>query len=179
MPGQGLAPAPMPPCPLGRRPLSEGRGRGVEFAQARADGDARQPGGLRDAGDPTPPDRSGLGRRPESPIPLDEHRLKAGELWRGDDLVFTTGIGTMMSQHNIRRDFRKITIAAGLGDDWVPRELRHTFVSILSAGGAPVEEIARVAGHRQTSTTELVYRRELRPVIATGAELMDKVFSRE
>jgi hypothetical protein len=46
----------------------------------------------------------------------------------------------------------------------------------MSAGGVPVEEIARVAGHRQTSTTELVYRRELRPVITTGAELMDKVF---
>ena len=41
----------------------------------------------------------------------------------------------------------------------------------------PVEEIARLAGYKQTSTTELVYRRELRPVITTGAELMDKVFS--
>ena len=40
----------------------------------------------------------------------------------------------------------------------------------------PVEEIARLAD-KQTSTTELVYRRELRPVITTGAELMDKVFS--
>jgi integrase len=104
-------------------------------------------------------------------------RLKAGELWRGGDLVFTTGDGTMMTQHNIRREFRNITNAAGLGTAWVPRELRHTFVSIMSAGGVPVEEIARVAGHRQTSTTELVYRRELRPVITTGAELMDKVFS--
>jgi hypothetical protein len=35
-----------------------------------------------------------------------------------------------------------------------------------------------VAGHNQTSTTELVCRRELRPVIINGAELMDKVFSR-
>ena len=41
-----------------------------------------------------------------------------------------------------------------------------------------VEEIVRVAGHKQTSTTELIYRRELRPVITTGAEVMDKVFSR-
>jgi hypothetical protein len=41
-----------------------------------------------------------------------------------------------------------------------------------------VEEIAPVAGHKQTSTTELIYRRKLRPVITTGAEVMDKVFSR-
>jgi integrase len=92
--------------------------------------------------------------------------------------VFTTSIGTMLDQHNIRREFRQITKAAGLGEGWVPRELRHTFVSIMSAGGVPVEEIARVAGHKQTSTTEVVYRRELRPVITTGAEVMDKVFAR-
>jgi integrase len=104
-------------------------------------------------------------------------RLKAGELWHDTGLVFTTTIGTMLDQHNIRRGFRQITRAAGLGDEWVPRELRHTFVSIMSAGGVPVEEIARVAGHQQTSTTELVYRRELRPVITTGAEIMDRIFS--
>jgi integrase len=106
-------------------------------------------------------------------------QLRAGELWQDSGLVFTTTIGTMLDQHNIRREFRQITKAAGLGEDWVPRELRHTFVSIMSAGGVPVEEIARVAGHKQTSTTELVYRRELRPVITTGAEIMDKVFSRQ
>ena len=104
-------------------------------------------------------------------------RLKAGEAWRDSGLVFTTTIGTMIDQHNVRRGFRQITRAAGLGEDWVPRELRHTFVSIMSAGGVPVEEIARLAGHQQTSTTELVYRRELRPVIATGAEIMDRIFS--
>jgi hypothetical protein len=46
----------------------------------------------------------------------------------------------------------------------------------MSADGVPVEEIARVAGHKQTNTTELVYRRELRPVITAGAEVMDTVF---
>jgi integrase len=104
-------------------------------------------------------------------------RLKVGELWQDTGLVFTTSAGKMLDQHNIRRQFRIITKAAGLGENWVPRELRHTFVSIMSAGGVPVEEIARVVGHKQTSTTELVYRRELRPVITTGAELMDSIFA--
>jgi len=104
-------------------------------------------------------------------------RLKAGELWQDTGLVFTTTIGTMLDQHNIRREFRQITQAAGLGDEWVPRELRHTFVSIMSADGVPIEEIARLAGHQKTSTTELVYRRELRPVITAGAEVMDRIFS--
>ena len=48
------------------------------------------------------------------------------------------------------------------------------------AGGGPVrgrliEEIARLAGHNRTATTELAYRHELRPVITTGAEVMDQI----
>jgi hypothetical protein len=47
----------------------------------------------------------------------------------------------------------------------------------MSDSGVPVEEIARLAGHSSSRTTEVVYRRELRPVITTGAKVMDKVFS--
>ena len=41
-----------------------------------------------------------------------------------------------------------------------------------------IEEIARLAGHASTRTTEVVYRRELRPVITTGAEIMDEIFGK-
>lgn len=44
-------------------------------------------------------------------------RLKAGELWHDSGLVFTTTIGMMLDQHNIRREFRQITKAAGLGEE--------------------------------------------------------------
>jgi hypothetical protein len=44
--------------------------------------------------------------------------------------------------------------------------------------GVPIEEIARLAGHNRTATTELVYRHELRPVITTGAEAMDRILTR-
>jgi integrase len=102
--------------------------------------------------------------------------LKAGESWQGSDLVFTTSVGTPYESHNLRRDFRKVTAAAGLGARWVPKELRTSFVSMMSFQGVPVEEIARLAGHASSRTTEVVYRRELRPVITTGAEIMDQIF---
>lgn len=56
------------------------------------------------------------------------------------------------------------------------RAPRHTFVSTMSAGGVPAEEIARLADHQQTRTTESVYRRELRPIITIGAEIRDQIF---
>ncbi len=92
-------------------------------------------------------------------------------------MVFASAIGTPLDAANVRREFRKITEAAGLGIDWAPRDLRHTFVSLMSADGVPIEEIVRLAGHNRTATTGLVYRHELRPVITTGAEVLDRILS--
>jgi integrase len=103
-------------------------------------------------------------------------QFAAGGAWQEHGLVFCTRAGTPLDAANIRRQFRDITDAAGLGRSWTPQELRHTFVSLLSASGTPVEEIARLAGHSSTRTTEVIYRRELRPVLTRGAEAMDAIF---
>ena len=106
----------------------------------------------------------------------DRDRLLAGELWEEHDLVFASRVGTPLSANNVIRAFRIITKKAGLGEDWVPREMRHTFVSVPSANGVPVESIALLAGHERTATTESVYRHEIRPALTQGAEVMDKIF---
>jgi site-specific recombinase XerD len=96
-----------------------------------------------------------------------------------DDLVarnVAALVKPSLDDHNVRRQFRVITEAAGLGSEWVPRELRHTFVSLLSAHGVPVEAIALLAGHNQTATTELVYRHQIVPALTRGAEVMDQIF---
>jgi len=76
----------------------------------------------------------------------------------------------------VRRSFRAITKAAGLGQEWTPRELRHTFVSLLSANDVNLEDIARLVGHSGTAVTERVYRHEIRPSLTQGAEIMDQLF---
>jgi integrase len=54
------------------------------------------------------------------------------------------------------------------------RELRRSFVSVLSDADIPVEEISQLVGHSGTTVTELVYRHQLRPMIQTGAT--DRLF---
>jgi integrase len=103
-------------------------------------------------------------------------RLATGEQWSGHDLVFSTRTGGALDAANVRREFRAACRAAKIGERWTPRELRHSFVSLMSSSGVPIEEIARLAGHSNTRTTEVVYRRELRPVLTTGAEAMDRLF---
>src|SRR5262249_1009625 len=60
----------------------------------------------------------------EHRVRQDEEKLAAGELWRDHNLVFTTTVGTELDAANVRRSFRTICRAAGVGDDWAPRELR-------------------------------------------------------
>jgi integrase len=102
----------------------------------------------------------------------------AGEQWQDTGLVFTTHHGAALDAGNVRKMFKRVCHAAGTGENWTPRELRTSFVSLMSHHGVSIEEIAHLVGHASTRTTEVVYRWELRPVITTGAEIMDDVFRR-
>jgi integrase len=106
-------------------------------------------------------------------------RAEAGTKWIDMGLVFTTRIGTPLDAADVRRDFRTaIRRAPGVSaEEWTPRELRHSFVSLLSDSGVPIEEISRLVGHRSTLVTETVYRKQLRPVIQSGATVMDRLFA--
>lgn len=105
-------------------------------------------------------------------------RAQAGARWEENDLVFPSRLGTEQDAHNVRRMFRDaLKHVPGLDvTQWTPYELRHSFVSILSERGLAIEEISRLMGHSGTAVTELVYRHELRPVLESGASVMDAVF---
>jgi site-specific recombinase XerD len=103
-------------------------------------------------------------------------RALAPERWQDTGLVFATHLGAALDAANVRKMFKRVCRQAEIGDSWTPREVRTSFVSLMSHHGVSIEEIARLVGHASTRTTEIVHRRELRPVITTGAEIMDEVF---
>ncbi len=105
-----------------------------------------------------------------------DERLAAGVRWHDTGRVFTTATGAPLDIRNIRRMFKAVCDRAGLGRDWAPRDLRHTFVSLLSDDGMAIEQISRLVGHASSHVTETVYRQELRPVLQEGAEVMDRLF---
>jgi integrase len=107
----------------------------------------------------------------------DQLRTRAGDKWHDNDLVFASRVGTALNASNVRRSFRKVAASAGLSvADWTPREMRHSFVSLMSDAGVPIEKIARLVGHIGTATTETIYRKQIRPVVTGGAEIMDQLF---
>jgi integrase len=105
-------------------------------------------------------------------------RERAGSAWMENGLVFSTSLGTPQDHADVRRAFRRAICGADGVDpkDWTPRELRHSFVSLLSDSGVPLEEISRLVGHRSTAVTELVCRQQIRPVVQSGAVVMDCLF---
>jgi integrase len=60
-------------------------------------------------------------------------RHAAGARWSDHDLVFATGTGAALDAANVRREFRAACRTAKIGDNWTPRELRHSFVSPVPA----------------------------------------------
>ena len=105
-------------------------------------------------------------------------RYAADEKWQENNLVFHSTVGTELDPSHVRRAFRS-ALAGAEGIDpaeWTPREMRHSFVSLLSDKGVPLEEISRLVGHSSTAVTEEVYRKQIRPVIQTGATVMDELF---
>jgi integrase len=108
---------------------------------------------------------------------LRRHRERLPRPPVSGDLVFATARGTPLDAHNVRRSFRRVVAAAGLDPrEWTPRELRHSFVSLLSANGVRIEDISRLVGHSATGVTERVYRHQLHAVLDEGASVMDDIF---
>jgi integrase len=109
----------------------------------------------------------------------DRERDKAGKRWQDHQgLVFTTRYGRPLNAASVRRDFRTaIKTAEGIDPrQWTPRELRHSFVSLLSDNKVPLEVISLLVGHKSTLVTELIYRQQIRPVLQDGAEVMNSIF---
>jgi integrase len=106
-------------------------------------------------------------------------RLAAGTAWKDHGLVFASQVGTPLDASHVRRAFKAITRKAGLGENWTPRELRHSFVSIMSDNDVPIEIIADLVGHASTAVTEEVYRHQLKPVITKGAATMNALFNQQ
>jgi integrase len=103
----------------------------------------------------------------------------ASDDWQDSGLVLTTAVGSAMDAANVRRDLRRaLALVPGMDPgEWTTRELRHSFVSVLSDGRHPGRADRPTRGPQRTTVTELVYRHQLRPVIQTGATVMDSLFA--
>jgi integrase len=105
-----------------------------------------------------------------------KERAQAAERWEEDDLVFTTRHGKPVEHPRLGKELARLTNDLGLGR-WHPHELRHSAVSLLSAAGVRLEDVADVMGHRSTRTTSAVYRHVVVPTIDAGQRPAERLFA--
>ena len=122
-----------------------------------------------------------LGRPPgggATPSAFDSSSGRVGGLAYWEHTMNLAGQALLEQDRRERASrFRQVVRAAGLDPkQWTRRELRRSFVSLLSDSGVTVEKISVLVGHNGTRVTELVYRQQLRPVIQDGAATMDSIF---
>jgi len=103
-------------------------------------------------------------------------KIVAGELWHDFDLVTATEIGTPVDPSNSRRALNEFCEHAGIGH-WSPNELRHSFASLMSLSGAPMEEVADAMGHVDTRMTSQVYRHNLKSVVDVAESRLNSLLS--
>ena len=83
--------------------------------------------------------------------------LVRGELWQnGENLIFTSTIGTFLDPEDFGKRVSAITTKAGLGH-WSIHELRHSCASLLFAADVSLDAVADQLGHASIHVTKDVY----------------------
>jgi len=85
--------------------------------------------------------------------------------------LFPSEVGTPLDHANVRRALRRLSIAAGL-ERVSPQDLRHTFGSTLATVELP-QYVQAQMGHKDLSTTMLIYGSAFKPRPRRGVALMD------
>ncbi len=99
-----------------------------------------------------------------------QRRAALGDAWEQHDLVFPNEYGAPAHAQSLRRDYDRLTVAAG-----VPRirinDTRHTHISHALAAGADIMAVSERAGHSRHSITWDIYGHR---VATQRAEVVDR-----
>ena len=103
-----------------------------------------------------------------------EERLLAGDRWRKTAGVFTTSLGTPLSERNVNWDFKTALRRAGLSENYHPHTLRHAMATHWLANGVPAKVVSERLGHASVAFTLQVYGHVLPNQQASAAEAMER-----
>ena len=82
-----------------------------------------------------------------------EQKLKVGQYWQNNDLVFPTHLGSPVRYCVLYKHFKKILERAKLPAAVTPYSLRHAFVTFSLIAGVDAKTVSREAGHYKVAFT--------------------------
>ncbi len=101
-------------------------------------------------------------------------RLQSGHAHTWPERVFTTSVGTVPGQRNIRRALHTLCDTLSLPRIRV-HDLRHISLSLLAGAGVPVKDLQRRAGHSTPRMTLEVYTHVLGDTDRRAAQALEGI----
>lgn len=84
-------------------------------------------------------------------------RLRAGEKWVDNDLIFPTGFGKPQRLSNIGEKLARLCADAGIVKHITPHSFRHTFATLARQSGEDLKVISEYLGHASIRITADIY----------------------
>jgi integrase len=88
--------------------------------------------------------------------------------------VFTEPDGRPLDRRTFERAFARILKKAGLGPQYSPKSLRHTYASLMISEGANMLYVSRQLGHASVAITEKHYTRWIPQAVPAVHQLDDE-----
>jgi integrase len=102
-----------------------------------------------------------------------KHRMKMGESWEDNDLVFPNALGRFMAtDYFVRREFRRVLDGAGLPHIRF-HDLRHTFATLQLGNQQPIKIVSEMMGHSRTAITQDLYTHVSAQMQRKAADALD------
>ena len=107
-----------------------------------------------------------------------EERLRLGDLWQDQDLVFPNRVGKPLDHNNLHyREYKPLLEEAGLGDEgFTFHSLRHTFAIELFNQRKRPKIIHSLLGHSSSTQTMDTYSHLLDDVDDDETRGLDEAF---
>ncbi|WPX08230.1 tyrosine-type recombinase/integrase [Anaerocellum danielii] len=103
-----------------------------------------------------------------------EEKLKAGNLYEDNNLVFATELGTPIEPRNFLRTFYRIIKRANLDVNF--HALRHTYATRLLEANEHPKVVQELLGHKDISTTLNIYSHVMPEIKKAAAMKLNNLF---
>lgn len=108
-----------------------------------------------------------------------EEKMKAGPLWKNNDLVFANRVGDPIRYCILRIHFKRLLKNAGLPEEITTHKLRHFFVTLGLASGVDLKTVSREAGHARPSFTADHYGDVVDEMFETACDKREELLKRK
>jgi integrase len=105
-----------------------------------------------------------------------ERKLRAGQHWQTNDLVFCTKLGTPIRLSALQTEFKKILPRAQLPAIVRIYDLRHSFVTFSLVAGVDAKTVSYEAGHASVAFTLDTYGDVLSEMRETASDKREQLF---